>query len=142
MKTSFLTIALVFLLNMAYSQRNTIPQGDWKFVEYAESNDLSFEDFSDCFWCQLGDEKLFTLTDKNLVAELNGETISYKYEIKNNQLILLKEQSVHVTTEASGTEVQTTIGQTIFDFNRKGKKLYLVESNAPEKKSYTFLLNK
>lgn len=142
MKKIILIIPLLIFLSHAFSQKQIIPQGEWKFIEYAASNDLSFEDFSDCFWCQLGEEKSFTLSEKNLDAELNGENISYKYEIKQNQLILLKEQTVQVTSESKGTEIQTSIGQTIFDFNRKGKKLFLTEFNAQDKKTYTFLLSK
>jgi hypothetical protein len=142
MKKIILIIPLIIYLSNVFSQKQIIPQGDWEFVEYAQSEDLSFEDFSDCFWCQLGAEKFFTLTEKYLEAELNGEQISYKYEIKNNQLILSNEQTIQVTTESEGTKTQTTTGQTIFDFIRKGKKLFLTESNAQGSKPYTFLLRK
>jgi carbonic anhydrase len=142
MKKILLLLPFILLLTSLTAQRNIIPLGEWKLIEYAGSEDLTFEDFSECFWCQLGEEKSFKLNDKNLHAELNGALISYQYEIVNNQLILFKEQTIQVSTEEKGTEVQTSIGQTIFDFNRKGKKLFLVEANAQNKNSYTFLLSK
>lgn len=142
MKKITLIIPFIIFMTNVFSQKQIIPLGEWKFIEYAQSDDLIFQDFSDCFWCQLGDERSFTLSASNLIAELNGETISYNYDIKNNQLILSKEQTIQVTTKAKGTEVQTSVGQTIFDFNRKGKKLFLKESNTQENKPYTFLLSK
>lgn len=142
MKKSIISIVVVLLMTNVFAQRNTIPKGDWEFIEYAGSNDLNFEDFSDCFWCQLGENKTINFKENTLIAKLNEESIVYNYEVKNNQLILSKTQIVQITTEKKGTETQTTTGQIIFDLKRKRRKLFLMEENSLNKRIYTFLKSK
>lgn len=139
-----LLLSLILILPFALFSQSKNIDGKWQLTSFNNNtSNLSMESNEYCFWCQLDIEnKSFVITGSTLQATLNGETYLYNIKIENNQLILKKNQLVHIEYNGEKQPDKVVEGKTIFTFIRGGKKLTLINKLSDIKEVYTFSLIK
>ncbi|MGB1247270.1 MAG: hypothetical protein ACPG4Z_00185 [Chitinophagales bacterium] len=135
MKRSFLLLFVIGLFSMSALAQKTNIDGAWKFVSYNnQSDDLTFQDFSACYWCQLDDSKTLLVRDGDLVANLNGQDFTFQLEYEQGELVLKYQQEV--VYYSGETDVVESLA--IYTYYRKKKTLTLSQEENGVVNTYTF----